>query len=482
MTLVAAYRPEGVPVLVGDFLISGSGQKSSTRKKIYKVSSNLVVGWSGPLFVAAPILKALFSDFEDKTVTVVELETFFKNRPKDELSSLPFFIVGWVVTEQPYCFLWNILFPTKLFYEPYHVIGSGSEKFKDLITRKFMGGSWGPKKSAIDQAVFSVLSKVGELFSDENLERINRSEGFGHGYEVLYFDGKEFNYVENIAYFGLDILLDPKDFSANSKQYEYWYRYHSIANSAFLQMLNLRTGEMRLELILPAFNYLGKDADFDFTAGSFLADYYCIYLRLQTTEGQSYKASLVLRENRHGESRYNQKQPDGSFRFVLPRETIKFIYENVTREAEHQKTQTIRWGWGAAASGQRMIAPDSTFQATVAQDDARVVIGLIYDNDWDMNFETMEYAIMADVDSVIKLYESGFAVGPVSTRYSKKDVLGIAVFNVNSTPIVYYYVNTQLIYTSSKVPKFPLRAAVCMREDGAGISESKLTGNWITSS
>lgn len=84
MTLVAAYRPEGIPVLVGDFLITGGGQES-TKKKIYKVGTNFAVGWSGPVFVAAPILKSLFAQFEDRPVTLTEVEAFFTNRPEDEL-------------------------------------------------------------------------------------------------------------------------------------------------------------------------------------------------------------------------------------------------------------------------------------------------------------------------------------------------------------------------------------------------------------
>lgn len=378
MTLVAAYRPEGIPVLIGDFLITGTGLES-TRKKIYKVGPNFAVGWSGPVFVAAPILRALFTAFGDKTVTLTEVEAFFTNRPKDELSDLPFYIVGWVVGEQAHCFLWNILCPAKLFYEPYHVVGSGSQKFYDLMTRKSMGGSWGSKRTGIDQAIFSALSKATELYSDENLDKMNRRQGFGHGYELLYFDGKEFNYVENIAFFGMDILLNPDDFSGRSQPYEYWYRYHSLSDSAFLQVMNLRTGEMLLELIAPVFNCLGTDAAFEFTAGSFRADYYCIYLRIQTTRGEAYSASLVLAENKDGPSRYEKKQEDGTWRFELGRDLIKFIYQNITAEMEHHRTQTIPWGWGSAETRQTMVAAGSSLYAKVAQNDKCVVVGLIKD-------------------------------------------------------------------------------------------------------
>jgi hypothetical protein len=477
MTLVAAYRPEGIPVLIGDFLITGGGQES-TKKKIYKVSPNFAVGWSGPAFVAAPILRSLFSEFEDKTVTRSEVEAFFTNRPKDELSNLRFFIVGWVIDEHPHCFLWNILCPTKLFYEPYYVIGSGTQKFQELMTRKSMEGSWGSKRNNVEQAIFSALSKATELYSDENLDRMNRRERFGHGYELLYFDGKEFKYVENIAFFGMDIYLNlDDDFSGRSQPYEFWYRYHSLSNSSFLQILNLRTGAMTLELIDPVFNCRWKDAAFEFTAGSFIADYYCIYLQVQTTQGDAYRASLVLAENKEGPSRY-AKLENGVYRFELGRDLMKFIYQNLSAEVEHHKTETIPWGWGSAETAQTILGVNSSYQARIAQMDKTVVLGLINDQPWDKNLNTMLYAIMACPDSTIQIYEQGLAVGPLGKSYRENDMLGISVEEVDSVPTVFYYMNNEPIYRSQKVPNFPLRGAITMKEEGAGVSESVIVGNW----
>lgn len=475
MTLVAAYRPEGIPVLIGDFLVTGGGQTSS-KKKIYKVSPNLAVGWSGSMFVAAPILRALFVAFEDKHVTRDEVEYFFTHRPEDELSTAPLFIIGWLITDQPYCFLWNGLYPTKLFYEAFHIIGSGSDKFADLVTRKSMGGSWGSKRTTIEQAIFSALSKATELYSDENLAKMNRREGFGHGYELLYFDGSEFNYVENIAFFGMDILLN-SDNSNHCRQYEYWYRYHSLSNSSFLQSLNLKTGEMRLEVIYPVFNYLGKDAAFEFTAGRFRADYYCIYMRIQNTKGESYNASLVLSDNKDGPSRY-EKEEDGKYRFQLSSDLMKFIYKNLAAEVEHNKMETIPWGWGSADSKQKLVDINSSFQARVAHDDKTCVIGLIADAPWNKNFKTMAYAIKACPDSTIQIYELGVAVGPILIRYKKDDMLIISVEGTRAAPKVRYYINTELVYESLNTPQFPLRAAIAVFEEGSGVSESRIAGNW----
>jgi len=347
------------------------------------------------------------------------------------------------------------------------------------MTRNSLGGLWGSRRTTIDQAIYSALAKATELYSDENLDRMNRREGFGHGYELLYFDGNKFRYLENIAFFGMDVVLNTENFSGQSQPYEYWYRYHSLGDSAFLQVLNLRTGAMTLEMIDPPFRDSGRDGSFEFTAGSFRADYYCIYLRLHTTKGESFKGALVLAENRDGPSRYEKKQ-NGEYRFELGRDLIKFMYEKIKAEMEHHESETIPWGWGSAETAQKMVKPGSSFRGRVAQKDKCVVLGLVNDVPWDKNFVTMRYAIMGCADSTIQIYEEGTAVGPLGRAYETNDTFTISVEEINSIATVRYYVNTQQVYQSIKPPTFPLRGAVCLREEGAGFSESHVAGDWVS--
>lgn len=476
MTLIAAYRPDGIPVLLGDFLITGAGKESS-RKKIYKVGRNFVIGWTGKLFLAAPILRALFEAFEGKTVTMEEVDKFLTSRPKEELHGNELLLVGWVIDVMPQCFLWNIGYPAQLFYEPFHVVGSGSEKFRELMERQTIVGSWGSRRTNIDRAIYSALSEATELYSDENLERMNRRQGFGYAYELLYFDGEEFKYLDNIAFFGMNILLNPEDWTGRSQPYEYWYRYHSLGDLSFLQVVNFRNGEMRLEAIHPVFPQSPRDATLAFTAGSLRADYYCMHLRLQTP-GESYQGSLVLVENKDGPSRYSKREGQ-SYRFDLGQDLIRFLYENMKAEREHHKTETIPWGWGSAETTQKMIASGSSFQCQVAQNDKCVVIGLITDAPWDKNHASMDYAIMACADSTIQIYEKGLAVGPLGKLFQPNDTFSISVEDVNSVPVVEYYVNSQSLYRSASLPHFPLKGAICLREEGASISEGRILGGWV---
>lgn len=46
MTLIAAYRHKGIPVLIGDMALS-KGELRSLRKKVYVINNNFAVGWTG---------------------------------------------------------------------------------------------------------------------------------------------------------------------------------------------------------------------------------------------------------------------------------------------------------------------------------------------------------------------------------------------------------------------------------------------------
>lgn len=330
MTLIAAYEPFGVPVLIGDFLITG-GQLSSTRKKIYKVSSNFVIGWTGNVIDARPLMKLIFEKFENETVSLREVEKFLTSRTADPNYTESLHLVGWIIEDDNrHCFLWNIAYPDELFFERYHTAGTGGETFKALITRDTLGITFHPQsRTNTERAIRTVLSKAAELYADEMLDKINRKKFFGHGYELLYFDGSEFRYLENIAFSGLDAAFDSEGKIIYRRPYDLWYRYHSLGDAAFLQINDFKTGDIILESIEPVFRKKMRDAAFEFTAGSLRANYYCLYFRFQNKSGkESYTGSYILPETPAGPSRY-EKVVDGKWAFVIENDVISDIYRQI---------------------------------------------------------------------------------------------------------------------------------------------------------
>lgn len=59
MTLIAGFRSHGVPILLGDFLITTAGKPAGLKKKLRRVRSNVVVAWTGHEIAAAFAVEAL---------------------------------------------------------------------------------------------------------------------------------------------------------------------------------------------------------------------------------------------------------------------------------------------------------------------------------------------------------------------------------------------------------------------------------------
>src|SRR5688572_8557153 len=110
MTLLAAYQEYGAPILVGDALCTSIVSKS-LKKKVYLISPNLVVGWTGFLRTARIVIFELFSRFSGKQVLFTELESALTRLSFPGMSEFGVKIVGWVVDDKPRCFIWQSSYP-----------------------------------------------------------------------------------------------------------------------------------------------------------------------------------------------------------------------------------------------------------------------------------------------------------------------------------------------------------------------------------
>ena len=159
MTLIAGFQYQDVPLLLGDFMISG-GARGYTLKKVHLISPNLVVGWTGHLFLAKSLLRDLHNKFNGVRVSKEELEQFLINYPVDNSSSMLVHLVGSIIDDKRYCFLWNSSHPQRLFYESYHVDGSGATVFENMLKSRGRLGIQGARTSNVDQAIYFALTQA----------------------------------------------------------------------------------------------------------------------------------------------------------------------------------------------------------------------------------------------------------------------------------------------------------------------------------
>lgn len=245
MTLIAAYRENETPILLGDVLITNRFNDEFHCKKIVKISPNFVIGWTGMKSYAMSVLKELFFKFKNKIVTMKEIERFLLEFDTSKfLDDENLTMLGWVIEEKQYCFEWfsevNKYDYKEIYYlesEKGFFAGSGSDFFEKLLKEsKNFYYEFSASNQQI-QALGKVLQEVCSLTNAEYLATDKSwRERFGFGYEVLIFNGKEFNYLDNILYFTLDAFTTEDWELLKYEVLPYLYRYKTFGNISLFQI------------------------------------------------------------------------------------------------------------------------------------------------------------------------------------------------------------------------------------------------------
>jgi hypothetical protein len=232
MTLIAAYRNSGIPVLIGDMALM-KGEIRSLRKKVYIISPNFAVAWTGHRVVAKTIITALKNTFTNNMATKASMEGFFTSYNTDDFGSLHTNFIGWVIDDEPHCFRWNCLYPGEVFYDSRFADGTGEEYFESL-----KGQPWQSGASVLpnqDQAILSVINEVAHARFEESLYRGTWDLSFGASYDILAFIEGRFRYVRSIVYIGWDYYWDSHQGTGRLEQAPVIIKHNSMGEYSIIQ-------------------------------------------------------------------------------------------------------------------------------------------------------------------------------------------------------------------------------------------------------
>jgi hypothetical protein len=229
MTLIAAYRENDRPILLGDFLITAHGARSGTRKKICRISPNLAVGWTGHLLATNQVMGALRRRFEGTRPSRTDLDSFLTTYDVRQFRSFAVHLIGWIVDSDNHCFCWNSDWPTEVFYAPFHYGGSGATTFKALEAEGKSDA--GPSAHPAQRALYNAC----RLMTDEHGARKNRAAGFGYAYEILYLEGGDFVYIDDVTFIFADVSFTQSGKYMDTKLIPFIYRYANMGEMTIVQ-------------------------------------------------------------------------------------------------------------------------------------------------------------------------------------------------------------------------------------------------------
>lgn len=233
MTVVAAFPLHGVPILLGDLLITANASVGSPSflptsphlsgnlpekvgarvagacKKVHLIGPTLAVAWSGWQLAASQILGRLNEAFSKTPATKETLAGVLAKLVDYEDERFSLHLVGWVVDSAPTCFRWNSMWPQEIFVADSHFDGSGEDVFSNLLREKLHASAFGPGiGTPAEAAVFAVLAKASKLMEKEVSTGETLSHRFGYGYEVAYFEAGMFRYVDEVTYLMWEVVAN----------------------------------------------------------------------------------------------------------------------------------------------------------------------------------------------------------------------------------------------------------------------------------
>lgn len=210
MSLVKVYNESGIPAIIGDVLVTSKVNKLHQifNKKIYIISPNLAVGWVNDKLPAKIILRGLYEKFRDKKVSKDELENFFLS--SENSGNYYAKINGLIIDDVSYGFTFFTNAPEQSFNLTEFPHGSGSDFYNFLFSDEERSIDFSKRVSKIDEELSHLLAEASSLLAGDVFDS-NKEDDFGLGYEVIYFDGNKFKYLDDVLHLYFGITVDTKN-------------------------------------------------------------------------------------------------------------------------------------------------------------------------------------------------------------------------------------------------------------------------------
>jgi hypothetical protein len=256
MTLVAAFAIEGVPVMLGDLLITDepSGlphqflptrpdlsnasakerRRIGVRRKVLVLGDRLIIGFTGSVAAGSILFQELHRQFCKKTPSSDEL-SFALRLHNIQLSGIAS-VVGWLADPQPRCFTWSAKAGAQLQWCTHAVLGSGAKHFsRSILSADHVGHS--KNFTPAEFARFVAITKATRVLGDELGPAGTLKNAYGYCLEVATWSGETFEFEPSLTFSFFNALIGPGHSNRIQPVLVRIYRHHdrfSIVQTAFL--------------------------------------------------------------------------------------------------------------------------------------------------------------------------------------------------------------------------------------------------------
>ena len=195
---------------------------------------------------------------------------------------------------EPHCFLWNCLYPNKLFYDESYIDGSGRGYFEELRQRQWKTG--GSDLIYNDNITLSILTDIAVPLFEERLYRETWNITYGAAYDILIFIDGSFKYIPSIIYIGWDYHWDSGKKTGVLEQAPIIIKYNSMMDFSIIQEAlfgKYYDGKTINYLSRPVYDEMIK-ANLSYFPLSLQSYYYVNYFRFMENEKKIFTTILAI--------------------------------------------------------------------------------------------------------------------------------------------------------------------------------------------
>jgi hypothetical protein len=210
VTAVAAVRVLGEPSLVGDVVLTVSGQRVDHAGKVYVVAPNVAMGWSGNLSVADPAMRRLRGGLQGLVASTADLGLVLdtledlRNRPRETLE-----LTGWIVAPGgPKVIRWASHYDPVRFCDAEHAIGDGGPELRRMLAEPEIGKG---NSEGHDKVPLRLISGFCEARFEETLRGAAWPQTWGAAYDAITYQEGNFRWLPKLTYVGWDVVVDDRD-------------------------------------------------------------------------------------------------------------------------------------------------------------------------------------------------------------------------------------------------------------------------------
>lgn len=311
MTLVAAFKSVGgVPMLLGDVLLSDEDGPAAVQKKLHRINDHFVIGWAGDRDAAGHLVRDLHQTFQAVSCTSDDVFKFLVKYPVDQLNLTPdglstdgVALAGWILdiaTRKGVCFRWDSVHSSDFHLKSPQFIGTGDATFKDIYATE-RGGDAASAYPGFE-AVKEALHLATHLQMDEFVgEHNQKALLFGGAYEILVQAGDRFEYIDNVLYLALDLYYDVAADKATPTMPLAGFKCRNFGDWSLIRARN--GDEESYKICEPLHQpHISTEERLNSIASSLVglrrampwtSQYYCLYWRFESSDGLKKQGTYV---------------------------------------------------------------------------------------------------------------------------------------------------------------------------------------------